>query len=83
MRINALIGKVGHWLDEEILHHPGRRAQLDELIRRLERREDALEKRLAHEENPARRRRLLLELNVARLQHRKGLAQQVEADSCN
>ena len=83
MWINQLIGKVGHWLGDDILHHPSRRARLDEMIKPLERREDTLEQRLAHEENPARRRRLLLELNVARLQHRKGLAQRVEADSCS
>jgi len=74
MGIKQLIDRFGHWLDEDILHRPSQRAQLDELIKRLEHREDTLEQRLAHEENPTRRRRLLLELNVARLQHRKGLA---------
>ena len=82
MGIQQLIDRFGQWLDESILHRPGRRAQLDELIKRLEHREDTLERRLAHEENPARRRRLLLELNVTRLQHRKGLARRRTVAGC-
>ncbi len=75
-----LIGAVRHYFSTGQWRQFTPCAQLDALLGRLRVREHDLEHRLEHESRAAKRRRLALELQVTRIQQKKGVARRLELD---
>ena len=71
---HSLTSLVHHGLHK----HNGHRVELDQLIEALEQKDADLQQRLAQEKDPIKRRHIKIELQVTRLQHRKGLARRLE-----
>jgi hypothetical protein len=84
MATRRLLAKLRHWLSGTGAGHDSPCAQLDALLQQLERHQARLRAELAREARPAKRRRLGLALQVACLQHRKGLDRRLElGGDCN
>ena len=71
---HSLVGLVHQGLHRQ----DGHGAELDQLIEALKKKDADLEQRLGQERDPIKRRHIKIELQVTRLQYRKGLARRLE-----
>jgi ribosome-associated translation inhibitor RaiA len=78
MGANKLLKKLDKQLLEQEQGDQDRYEQIDELLKRIEKKEKKLKKKLHKEKDPGKRKRLKTELKIVALQLKRGAARREE-----
>ena len=78
MNLARLRDDLHRYMHDALHRHSGANTDIDRLLHMLEKKDAKLQQQLAEEQDPLKRRHLKIELQVTRLQHKKGLAKRLE-----